>query len=191
MNKRHLLAALLGVLVLAKAIQILQSIGMENVAMHERELTKFALRRLQEVPGIRIYGERDWTFHCDRVGVIPLVADELDHALLAAILSYEWGIGVRHGCFCAHTYVGQLFELDHESLNGFLKQIREGDRSNLPGFVRISLGIYNTIEEIEYLATALETITTGGPRGRYRLHRATGEYSPIGYTLNFTEYEPF
>jgi len=179
---------LVGVLVLAKAIQILQRIGMENVASHERELTGMALRRLQKIHGIRIYGEQDPTLARDRVGVIPLVAEKFDHALLAAILSYEWGIGVRHGCFCAHTYVTHLLGLDEKSLTGFLRQIREGDRSNLPGLVRISLGMYNTVEEIEYLAAALESIITKGPKGRYCLDKATGEYTPIGFSPNLDDY---
>ncbi len=182
---------LMGVLALARATQILRRIGMENVAEHERGLIKYALRRLQKVPGIRMYGERDHTLHCDRVGVIPIVADEFDHGLLAAILGYEWGIGVRHGCFCAQPYVRQLFEMEDDGqFSKFLRQVREGDRSNLPGFVRISLGIYNTIEEIDYLAAALESITTRGPQGRYVLDRATGEYSPIGYTLPLDAYDP-
>jgi len=181
---------LMGVLTLAKAIQILESLGMEKIAQHQRELTSYALRRLQQVPGIRIYGETDSSLHCDRVGVIPIVAERFDHALLAAILSYEWGIGVRHGCFCAHTYVGHLFELDNESLDGFMKQVREGDRSNLPGFVRISLGVYNTVEEIEYLAAALETIAAQGPKGRYRFDKRTGEYSPVGFAHDLNAYNP-
>ncbi len=47
-----------------------------------------------------------------RVGVIPFTLDGLDHALVAAILGYEHGVGVRSGCFCAQPYMSHLLGLD-------------------------------------------------------------------------------
>ena len=51
-----------------------------------------------------------------RLGVIPLQMDGIPHFLLAAILSYEFGIGVRNGCFCAHPYMLHLLGVDHAKL---------------------------------------------------------------------------
>jgi Aminotransferase class-V len=64
-------------------------------------LERHALERLRLVPGIRIYGEVHLSRNSDRVGVIPFNLDGVPHALVAAILGYEGGIGVRNGCFCA------------------------------------------------------------------------------------------
>ena len=171
---------LFGALALAKAIQMLQRLGMENVAAHERDLTRKTLRLLREIPGITIYGDNDPDLKQDRVGVIPILAECYGHGLLAAILSYEWGIGVRHGCFCAHSYVTHLFDLSQEDLDKYLDRVRKGDRTDLPGLVRISFGIYNTPEEIEYLALALREIMKNGPRFKYALNKAEGEYYPEG-----------
>ena len=171
---------LFGALALAKAIQVLQKLGMENVAEHERDLTRKILNLLREIPEITIYGDRDPDLKKDRVGVIPILAERYGHGLLAAILSYEWGIGVRHGCFCAHSYVSHLFELSQEDLEKYLAQVRSGDRTDLPGLVRISFGIYNTQEEIEYLASALKEILKNGSRFKYVLNKAEGEYYPEG-----------
>jgi len=177
---------LIGALALARAIQIFQEIGMENVAMHDRELTRKTLELLKEIPGIRIFGASDPFLKRDRVGVIPILADKYDHALLAAILGYEWGIGVRHGCFCAHSYVSHLFELSEDDLEEYIKQIRTGDRSRLPGFVRISFGVYNTAEEIEYFSYALREILAKGPQFPYRLEKREGEYIPEGLANHFS-----
>ena len=43
-----------------------------------------------------------------KVGVVPFTIDGVDHGLVAAVLGYEHGIGVRSGCFCAQPYVAHL-----------------------------------------------------------------------------------
>jgi selenocysteine lyase/cysteine desulfurase len=88
---------------------------------------------------------------------------------------------VRSGCFCAQPYVGSLLEIPPEGFEAYKTQVRGGDRRNLPGFVRVSLGLYNTDEDIEYLATALETIQAQGPQGTYHLDTPTGAYIPEGF----------
>jgi len=176
---------LIGVLALSKAVQMLQSLGMENIAEHERELTGRALKLLSQIPGIKIFGDTDSTLGRDRVGVIPFISQEMDHSLLAAILSYEYGIGVRHGCFCAHFYTAELLGLDRDRLVRYIAQIRNGDHSQLPGFVRLSLGLYNTAGEIDYLAEAVERIVTHGPRGRYFFDRHSQQYIPEGFSYDF------
>lgn len=181
---------LMGALALAEAINVLEEIGLDRVAEHERELTAATLNRLLNIDGIRIYGAKDPELTEDRVGVIPIQADGFDHALLAAILSYEYGIGVRHGCFCAHPYVVRLLDIGSVAMSGYTSQIRAGDRSYLPGFVRISLGLYNTLEEIDALADALARILSQGPTGEYHLDKSTGEYRPAGFSFDANEFTP-
>ena len=181
---------LIGALALARAIQALDELGMENVARHERELTAKALRRLARVAGVKVYGDQDPELKRDRVGVIPLMSEKIHHALLAAVLGYEWGIGVRHGCFCAHPYVIDLLALKDEEVFRYIEEVRNGDRSKRPGFVRVSLGLYNTEEEIEYLAGALEHILAHGPRGRYAVDPSTGDRIPEGFSFDLDSHFP-
>ena len=98
------------------------------------------------------------------------------HALAAAILSCEWGIGVRNGCFCAHPYVKHLLGVSDLESRIIEARMREGDRSTMPGAVRVSLGIHNTEADVERLGLALTAIASGTYDRRYRLNRATGEY---------------
>lgn len=174
-----------GAVALAKALQILESIGMERVAQHERELTGHLLRRLAGIRGIRVYGDRDTAPGTDRVGVVPILAEGYEHALLAAILGYEYGIGVRHGCFCAHPYLLRLLNVSAEQSEANAARVRGGNHHGLPGFVRISLGIYNTTAEIDTLAEALTTIMREGPRGSYR-PAAAGQYRPEHFEFDLS-----
>jgi selenocysteine lyase/cysteine desulfurase len=133
----------IGAVALAAAANALMDVGMEPVADHENELVVHALERLARVPGLRIYGETDPRRARDKVGVIPFNLEKVPHALAASVLGYEGGIGVRHGCFCAHPYVVHLLGLNARQTATWRAQMARGDRSDMPGLVRASFGCYN------------------------------------------------
>ena len=173
-----------GVCAMARAMDVLDAVGMANIAQHEIEMTDRAIERLDRINGVKIYGARRCREN-DRVGVIPLLSEKYPHALLAAIMGYEWGIGVRNGCFCAHPYMEHLLGITENEVHHWFDVVRRGDRGQLPGFVRVSLGLYNTEDEIEYLAEALESIHRKGPQGEYEMDRHSGHYEPRGFSFDF------
>lgn len=175
----------LGAVAFAAAANALMDVGMDTIAAHEHELVVHALERLARIPGLRIYGETDPARAGEKVGVIPFNLEGRPHALVAAILGYEGGIGVRHGCFCAHPYVVHLLGLSARESAAWRAQIARGDKSDMPGLVRASFGCYNTIEDIDRLAEMLERITRDDYRGRYR-QLPSGEFVPEGYDDDFT-----
>jgi hypothetical protein len=63
-----------------------------------------------------------------------------------------------------------------------------GDKSSMPGLIRASFGLYNTIEEVDYLVESLAKIAKGEYRGQYTQERTTGEYKPGNWTAKFEEY---
>jgi cysteine desulfurase / selenocysteine lyase len=168
----------IGAVAMAVAAQTLMDAGMETVAQHEASITAHALERLQAVPDLTIYGSRDVTAIDDRVGVIAFNLGSWPHALVAAILGYEAGIGVRSGCFCAQSYVAHLLgragRLDRWEPRDLTAQ-----RADRPGMVRLSLGVYNTRDDVEALVHMLERITQHDYCGHY--HRAvdSGDYIPV------------
>jgi len=170
-----------GAVALAEAMLVLQEMGMNEVAEHERRLTSYALRRLADVPGLQIYGSADPDDVDDRLGVISFNLSGLPHALVAAILAYEAGIGVRNGCFCAHPYLLRLLALSEEESRRRREEIIRHDRTNLPGMVRASFGIYTNESDIDRLAEALQVISRSGYRGKYRLDPFHGTYQPEGF----------
>ncbi|MCK5131794.1 MAG: aminotransferase class V-fold PLP-dependent enzyme [Candidatus Sabulitectum sp.] len=179
-----------GAVAMAASALALMKYTMKNIEKHEIVLTKYALNRLKEVPGIIIYGEND-PEKIDRVGVIPFNIDGIPHALLAAVLGYEGGIGVRSGCFCAHPYVVSLLNLSDEEAESWRDEFLAGDKSKMPGMVRMSLGCYSTTEDVDRLIDMLIKVAAGDYKGDYEVVKETGEYVPKGYSEPFDDYFKF
>lgn len=112
------------------AIDYLDSIGMEKVLEHDRELTGIALDRLGDVPGLNIQGP---TTLEDRGGVISMTLDGVHAHDLATILDEE-GVAVRSGHHCAKPLMRRL---------------------GVAATARASFYVYNTEEDIDALVGGL------------------------------------
>jgi selenocysteine lyase/cysteine desulfurase len=182
---------IVGVVALGKTIRLFQGIGWDDIIRHESELTAHALTELTKIPRVLLYGSTDPTRASERLGVISFNIEGVPHALTAAVLSYEGAIGVRAGCFCAHTYVKELIGVSDEEARKYELEILNRDRSHLPGAVRASFGLYNTIEEVDRLIGMVKKIAAGDFSDSYVLDKERGEYNPEGVRLNFEEYFRF
>jgi selenocysteine lyase/cysteine desulfurase len=170
-----------GAVATAAAAQAIASIGFDEIVRHERRLTGHAIDRLAGVPGVRLHGPAvQGPAGADRVGVITFTVDELEHGLVAAVLGYEHGVGVRSGCFCAHPYVAGLLGLDRTAAGAWLDRAGAGDKRGVPGLVRISIGCYNEPRDIDVAVDGLERLMGGDVAGRYAPER-DGSFHPIGY----------
>jgi selenocysteine lyase/cysteine desulfurase len=179
---------IIGVVALAKAIRLFKTLGWESVMHHEAALTAYALGELGKIPEVTLYGDSNPATAANRLGVVSFNVGELPHALTAAILSYEGAIGVRSGCFCAHTYVKNLLHVGDEDDHRLQEQILSRDRTNIPGTVRASFGLYNTKEEIDRLVKVIRKIVAGDYHRGYTVNRESGDYAPTGFSLNFEKY---
>jgi len=177
-----------GAIAMAKSLKILAGISMSEISAHETELTRYTLRKLSSVKGVTILGDADPRQAASRLGVIPFRVRGMHNGLVAAILSTEWGIGVRNGCFCAHPYVTHLLEVSEAGLEKFREEVLAGDRRHMPGVVRVSFGMYNTKEEVDVLAEALSCIASGNYQGAYRQEKTTGDYAAVGWEPNLEKY---
>ena len=177
-----------GTVALAKALKIIMDIGMDKIAEHEADLTRYALKRLKEIPGLILYGSVNEDEVEDRLGVISFNLQDKPHALVSAILNYEMGIGVRNGCFCAHPYIKCLLGVSVAETKVLEKKILEHDRSTVPGAVRMSFGMYNNKQEIDRIIDALKIIAKDQFTGQYDLDIESGEYRPRGFNINFDHY---
>jgi hypothetical protein len=68
------------------------------------------------------------------------------------------------------------------------KRMLAGDKSEMPGLIRISFGLYNSFDEVDALINALSRISRGEYKGRYVQDKATGEYAPVAWQPNFSDY---
>lgn len=177
-----------GAVALSAAIRQLEAIGMEQVAQHEAELTAYALERLASIPGVTLFGDRHPANASDRVGVIPFILDGISHFKASAVLGYEFGIGVRSGCFCAHPYILHLLALSEDQAADVRRRMHAGDRSEMPGMIRASFGLYNTPDDVDWLVEALQKILRGEYSGHYHQERSSGEYKPQDWQIDFEKY---
>ena len=115
------------------AIDYLTKIGMDNVREHEVELTKYAMDKISQVKGIKIYGTKDIS---KRGGVISFNFSDVHPHDVAQIIDEE-GIAVRSGHHCAQVLMEKL---DVAATN------------------RASFYIYNTKEDVDALIKSLEKV---------------------------------
>lgn len=111
------------------AVDYLQHVGMDAIAAHEQVLVGYALERLEEVPGVKVYGPQA----SERGGVTAFTLDDVHAHDVAQILDGD-GIAVRAGHHCAMPL--------HDILN-------------VPATTRASFYLYNSVEEIDKLIEAI------------------------------------
>jgi cysteine desulfurase/selenocysteine lyase len=173
-----------GAVALAEAITLLTSVGMDAIAEHECALLEYAIPRMQRIRGVTIHGP---VANLNRkVGVIPFTIEGMDHALVATILSVEYGIGVRNGNFCAQPYVRTL--LDVSPADEKANRAARCDNPILPGMVRASFGCYNNIEDVDLFLDALDRIARRAYLGSYSIDIESGVYVADGYSVNATKH---
>jgi len=169
----------LGAIAMAMAAIALQNAGFERIEAHERRLLAYLEGQLEEMPGV--VRHRLWTGpNVDRVGICTFGVEGIPHALLAAALSAEQGVGIRHGCFCAHPYITHLLGITFEEAHAIRERLRVGDHARIPGAVRASFGIGTTIEDIDRLVLGIRQLIEEGPRLQYTQDPRTGDYAPVG-----------
>lgn len=122
----------IGSTALAKALDYVSAIGMDKIAAYEHELTVYAMNRLKEISGMRIFGEAE-----HKGGVISFLVGNIHHFDMGTLLD-RLGIAVRTGHHCAEPLM---------------------HRMGIEGTVRASLGLYNTKEEIDALAAGIERVS--------------------------------
>ncbi len=182
---------IVGVVSLGKAIRLFEDLGWDAIIDHEAELTSYALTELKKIDKIVFYADDEPSTARDRLGVIPINVSGVPHSLTAAVLSHEGAIGVRSGCFCAHLYVKELLKCSNERSRKVERDILNRDRSDIPGAVRVSFGLYNTKDEIDWLLEMLKRIAGGDYRNDYVLNKEAGEYAPPDYRPSFEEFFRF
>lgn len=116
---------------LATAIDYISSLGLDNIAAHEHELTRYCMERLRSVDGIRIFGEAE-----QKDAVVSFLVGDIHHLDMGTLLD-RLGIAVRTGHHCAHPLMTRL---------------------GVTGTVRASFALYNTKEEVDTLVEGIHRV---------------------------------
>ena len=146
-----------GIAALGKALGLLRRIGLDVIQEEERALTGRALAGLAQIPGLTIYGIKDPESprFARKGGVIAFDLKGILPGRVAKELAERGGIGVRYGCHCAHLLVKRLVGITPllERVQGLIVTLLP--QVNLPGVVRMSLGIENSEADVDTLIQAL------------------------------------
>ena len=121
----------IGTTAFARALDYVSALGIDNIAAHEKALTDYALQRLREIPGMRIIGEAE-----ERGAVISFNVADIHPSDLGTLLD-RLGIAVRTGHHCAQPLM---------------------QRMGIPGTVRASFALYNTMAEVDALVAAVDRV---------------------------------
>ncbi len=171
----------MGAVALGVAIETLLDLGFDAMLHDEAQLGTRMLQGLSRIPGVGVLGGLE-PCASGRLALASFVIEGLDHGLVAAVLSNEWGIAVRHGCFCAHPYMIHLLHMTRDEVGAIVDDVATGRRRALPGAVRASLAPYNTEAEVDRFLDAVSQIARGLISARYeQVEQAIdGEYAPAG-----------
>ena len=120
-----------GAIGLGAAVDFIRSVGFEAIAGHERRLLDYATDRLSAVPGLRLIGTAR-----EKVSILSFVLDGVHAHDIGTIVDTE-GVAIRTGHHCTQPVMA---------------------RFNVPATARASLAMYNTVEEIDQLVTALTKV---------------------------------
>lgn len=175
-----------GAVAFGTAMDELGRIGWDAVRAHEAALCAQLYEGLTAIAGVRVLGPAlDDGAHspAHRLAVAPFTVEGMHHALVAARLSAEFGIGVRHGCFCAHPYLIRLLGVGAAGLAAARAAVQRGDRSGIPGAVRASCGLGTSSDDVDALLDGVAALASGAPAPvEYVQDRVTGDYWPEGET---------
>lgn len=116
---------------LATAIDYVESLGLDNISAHEHELLEYATKRLESIPGMRIFGKAK-----NKSAVISFVVGNI-HPLDLGTLLDRLGIAIRTGHHCAQPLVESL---------------------GVQSVARASFGLYNTLKEVDALFNGIERV---------------------------------
>ena len=147
----------LGAAALAAACRTLAPLLDGAAPAHEQALLTRLTDGLDAIAGVTPL--RIWTDAPDRVAVAGFVVDGVPAGLVAAYLSAEHGIGVRDGRFCAHPLLARL-----------------AGTGDTDGAMRASLGLGSTVDDVDRLLAALDTLVSDGPRWGYAV--VEGRWAP-------------
>lgn len=117
---------------LAKAIDYVTTLGMDNIEKHERELTKYAMEKMKNIDGMAVFGTSE---HKD--AVISFLVGNIHHLDMGTLLD-RLGIAVRTGHHCAQPLMQRL---------------------GIQGTVRASFALYNTKDEIDALVAGIKRVS--------------------------------
>ncbi|SNZ01348.1 aminotransferase class V-fold PLP-dependent enzyme [Flagellimonas pacifica] len=142
----------------ALAIRLKEKMDVEKIRRRENELVRRCFEELPKIKGLRVLAKEVRY----RLGVFSFYVEHLHYNLVVKLLNDHFGIQVRGGCSCAGTYGHLLLEVSKEQSRNITNRIDQGDLTEKPGWVRLSLHPTMTDSELDYILGAIKEVADNG-----------------------------
>ncbi|MBT3272772.1 MAG: aminotransferase class V-fold PLP-dependent enzyme [Spirochaetales bacterium] len=140
---------------IALAIKLKEVMGIRQMNEREEEIKALFIEEICQEPGIILLENKN----SPRIAVFSFYVESIHHNLIVRLLNDHYGIQTRGGCSCAGTYGHILFHITKKLSEQITALIDNGDLSEKPGWVRVSLHPTMTNDEIRYIGSAIvETV---------------------------------
>lgn len=141
----------IGAMAMVKALEELKNIGFKNIYNQERQIKEYLIKEMKKIDNVILYGDTENTE--DRLCVITFNIKNKDCYDVAERFAKERAISLRAGKFCAHSYVARLLKVS----NDYKEYEKNLDNADF-GMVRLSIGLYNTMDEAMIFIDELKKI---------------------------------
>ena len=118
-----------GIIAFKNSINFISDLGLKNIAKHEEKLLQYATAEISKIEGVKIYGNSS-----KKSGIISFNIDGLHPYDIGMILD-KLGVAIRTGHHCTQPVMSHY---------------------NIPGTARISIAVYNTVEEIDICINSIK-----------------------------------
>ncbi len=138
----------------AMCITLKNEMGVSQIQEREGQLLDILWEGIADIPNLHILAPQ----HRDRLPVVSFYIDDLHFNLGVKLLNDKFGIQCRGGCSCAGTYGHYLLNIDQNHSRQITDLINQGDYSEKPGWMRISLHPTMTDDEVKFIAKSMKTL---------------------------------
>jgi selenocysteine lyase/cysteine desulfurase len=171
------------------AIKLKEKMGIDNIQGRESELTNILMSGINRISGVEIL-EKDIK---ERLCIVSFYAPSLHYNLIVRLLNDKFGIQSRGGCSCAGTYGHILLNVDKGMSGSITNKIDNGDLTDKPGWVRLSLHPTTTNAEAQYVVDSLKQVIDNAQQwaSEYQFDLLSGDYKPNSQTTRFVTLADF
>ncbi len=138
----------------ALSLKLKEEMGCENIMKREHELIEIAFKEFDKIEELHLLADNER----DRIGVFSFYIDNIHHNLIVRLLNDRFGIQVRGGCSCAGTYGHFLLNVTLKESHRITQKIDDGDLTDKPGWVRLSLHPTMTNNELHFIIDAIKQV---------------------------------
>ncbi|PCJ48121.1 MAG: selenocysteine lyase [Gammaproteobacteria bacterium] len=160
----------------ALAIKLKEAMGVEKMANREKQLTQILMNGFDSIDNLMMLE----THQRHRLTIVSFYMTDIHHNLVVRLLNDKFGIQTRGGCSCAGTYGHILLGVTKETSNEISDKINQGDLTDKPGWIRVSLHPTTSDSEAEFIVQAMKEIVANHQTWAldYQFNSSNGEFEP-------------